>query len=159
KTAEEAGTRLFSIERSSNVKDFVTIGQVAAKDVAGLNGYKYVDESVAAGVWYYRLRMQDIDGKYTYSNVISVNVGAAFQGMLLYPNPVQDRLFVQMQSGQVEKTVVRLVDIQGKTLQQQEITLSSGVTSLTFDTRTLARGTYFVVVAGSRPQIRQFIKP
>ncbi|MBS1602736.1 MAG: DUF839 domain-containing protein, partial [Bacteroidetes bacterium] len=51
-TADEKGAKIFRIERSSNVKDFVTIGQVAAKDVAGLNGYKYVDESVAAGVWY-----------------------------------------------------------------------------------------------------------
>jgi len=159
KTADEKGTKLFSVERSSNAKDFVSIGQVAAKDVAGVNSYQYVDQSVAAGAWYYRLRMQDIDGKYTYSNVISVNVGAAFQGMLVYPNPVADRLFVQLQSTQVEKTVVRLVDMQGKTLQQQEVMLSNGVTSFTFDTRTLARGTYFISVAGSRPQIRQFVKP
>ena len=159
KTADETGTKLFSVERSSNAKDFVSIGQVAAKDVAGVNSYQYVDQSVAAGAWYYRLRMQDIDGKYTYSSVVSVNVGAAFQGMLVYPNPVADRLFVQLQSTQVEKTVVRLVDMQGKTLQQQEVTLSNGVTSFTFDTRMLAKGTYFISVAGSRPQIRQFVKP
>lgn len=159
KTADERGTKLFGIERSSNAKDFVVIGQVAAKEVAGVNSYQYIDQSVQAGNWYYRLKMQDIDGKYTYSNVISVNVGAAFHGMLLYPNPVRDRLFVQLQSAQVEKTVVRLVDMQGRTLQQQEVTLSNGVTSFTFDTRTLAKGTYFISVAGSKPQVRQFIKP
>jgi hypothetical protein len=79
--------------------------------------------------------------------------------MLVYPNPVQDRLFVQLQSTQAEKAMVRLVDLQGRTLQQQEVTLSNGVTSFTFDTRTLARGTYFISVGGSRPQIRQLIKP
>jgi len=159
KTADETGTRLFNVERSSNAKDFTFIGQVVAKDVAGPNSYQYVDQSVGAGVWYYRLKMQDIDGKFTYSPVISVNVGATFQGMLLYPNPVADRLFVQLQSTQTEKTVARLVDMQGRTLQQQEITLCNGVTSFVFDTRSLARGTYFISVGGSRPQIRQLIKP
>jgi sugar lactone lactonase YvrE len=158
-TTDEKATRLFSVERSGNARDFAPIGEVAAQNIAGTHWYQYTDQYVKGGTWYYRLRMQDIDGKSTYSNIISLNVGIDFQGMLLYPNPVNDRLYVQLESTQSEKTEVRLLDMQGKTLIRQDVTLSNGVTSFTFDTRGLAKGTYFISVAGSKPQIRQFIKP
>jgi len=157
-TTNEKGVKLFGIERSSDARDFVSIGSVPSQNTAGANSYRYIDGSASAGTLYYRLRMQDADGKYTYSNVISVNLGISVRGMQIYPNPVQDRLFVQLQSAQTEKTVVRLVNMEGKVLLQQDLTLNNGINAFSLDTRQLAAGTYFITIAGSQPRIRQFVK-
>lgn len=157
-TTDEVGTKVFFVERGKDPTAFTTIGSVTAAGSTGNNSYNYFDPAIPAGTWYYRLKMQDIDGKYTYGPVVAITAGALTRGMLLYPNPVKDRLFVQMQSTLVEKSVLRLIDMSGKVLQQQEVEMSSGVNAFTFNTDGLARGTYFITCSGSKAQVQRFIK-
>lgn len=158
-TANEVGTKTFFVERSKDAKAFASIGSVAAANTTGTNNYNYVDPSIPSGTWYYRLKMQDVDGKYTYSPVVSITAGVPAQGLVLYPNPVKDRLFVQVQATQPEKCVLRLMDMAGKVLQQQNVEISTGVNAFTFNTDGLARGTYLIICSGSKVQKSQFVKP
>lgn len=74
KTGEEGGTTKFQVERSAATPDnFIFITNVNA---TGSNSYySYVDESVdyqTTPLYYYRLKIMDANGNYTYSNSISV---------------------------------------------------------------------------------------
>ncbi|PJF33793.1 MAG: hypothetical protein CUN57_01220, partial [Phototrophicales bacterium] len=79
-TASEINNDYFTIERSFDGRNFESIGQVkgAGNSFEEIN-YSFVDESIAGissnRIVYYRLKQTDYDGVFTYSDVISVELG------------------------------------------------------------------------------------
>jgi hypothetical protein len=72
KTGFEDNLKSFEIERSaSNLNNFITVGTVNA---IGNNSYYYYRNELGAGasIYYYRLKLYDSNGNYTYSSTISV---------------------------------------------------------------------------------------
>lgn len=73
KTGVEDNLSRFEIERSaSNTNNFLQIGTVSA---IGNNSYYYYRDEMAMGptpIYYYRLKIVDNNGNYTYSITISV---------------------------------------------------------------------------------------
>ena len=67
----------FEVERGLNDREFEKIASLEAKGSAvGKTEYSYEDNSVfktTARSYYYRLKIVDQDGSFTYSNVINVN--------------------------------------------------------------------------------------
>ena len=94
KTADEVNTSAFEIERSTNSIDYTTIGNVNAIG-NGANHYNSVDERPVAGSNYYRLKMKDLNGKFTISRVVIVKHGAN-DGLQLAPIPSRSFVTVQL---------------------------------------------------------------
>lgn len=94
KTADEVNTAAFEVERSTNGVNYRTIGTVKAigRDA---NNYSLIDEAPVAGNNYYRLKMKDLDGKFTLSQVITVKHGAK-DGLQLAPVPARSYVTVQL---------------------------------------------------------------
>jgi sugar lactone lactonase YvrE len=158
-TSNEVNTQTFIVERGQGQKPFAAIGSVGANSTAGKNSYSYVDKGLAPGTYLYRLKMVDRDGHFTYSPVVSIQSTAAMTGrIVLYPNPVKDVLYVQLQAEGQETMILQLSDMQGRVLQQQEVQLSRGVTGLSFNTSSLAAGSYLILSAGEHKVTAQFIK-
>ena len=158
-TSNEVNTQTFIVERGQGKTAFAAIGSVSANSTAGKNSYSYVDKGLAPGTYLYRLKMVDRDAHFTYSPVVSIQSSAAMTGrIVLYPNPVKDVLYVQLQAEGQEMVILQLSDMQGKVLQQQEVQLSRGVTGLSFNTSSLAAGSYLILSAGEHKAIGQFIK-
>lgn len=93
-TAQEWNNAGFLVQRSPVGKDWEDIGFVAgAGDTSQPQAYTFLDQEPWPGRSYYRLAQTDLDGTVTYSKVEAVVVGQ--QAVLeLYPNPVQDQIFV-----------------------------------------------------------------
>ena len=75
-TATEINNKGFYVERSSNItQGFKAIGYIASKAVAGNSSntlaYNLVDENPIQSINYYRLKQVDINGKFSYSNIVS----------------------------------------------------------------------------------------
>jgi hypothetical protein len=117
-TAEEANTRQFVIERKTT-GDFIAIGQVAARG-QGNGNYTYDDATAAAGKVYYRLKMEDIDGRFTYSNIVTINVDQS--SSRVYPNPTDDKAYVQISDKNLLHTQAKLLDVNGKIISMFTIT-------------------------------------
>ena len=93
KTADETNTKEFILERSTDASTFTAIATIAAAG-AGNNSYSFKDPISFSGKLYYRLKMVDVDGKYTYSAIVTMtNTGN--NGASLYPNPVNDVAYLQ----------------------------------------------------------------
>lgn len=94
KTVEEADSKEFEIEKSTDLKQWITVGKVAAAgNFKGEKVYKFSDSNPAGNVVYYRLKMTDLDGSYEYTTYRSVS----FQTNVLeyfYPNPASDVLYI-----------------------------------------------------------------
>lgn len=146
---DEVNTQSFMVQRSDGNAAFVTVGTVAALSTPGTNGYNYTDAGLTPGTWLYRLQLVDKDGTITYSPIVSLTLGASGAGMLLYPNPVDDLLSVQLTAGAAGMRTVQLTDMQGHVLQEQVLTLNPGASTITFKTAGLSAGAYLIVSTGA----------
>ncbi|GGM95409.1 hypothetical protein GCM10010967_31050 [Dyadobacter beijingensis] len=94
-TSEESNSSHFEINRSTDGKTWATIGNVnASGESKQVIGYDFTDAAPKAGINYYRLRMVDADGTFTFSRIREASMGRGGE-LVLYPNPVQDELHIQ----------------------------------------------------------------
>jgi hypothetical protein len=109
----------YIVEESSDGIIYRQLGLVPASN-STVNTYSYIDGQVATGYNYYRLKIVELSGKITYSNIVLVNLKAGIT-VMLYPNPVTGQLTIQ-QFGTIQNKTAVLSDGQGKILQQIKLT-------------------------------------
>ncbi|MBE7170137.1 MAG: T9SS type A sorting domain-containing protein [Williamsia sp.] len=143
-TSIEYNTDKFVVERSHDGTGFASIGSVAAKgDSLHSTGYAFVDRQPANGLNYYRLKMLDKDGQFTYSSIVSVNLGSVNFRPAIYPNPVRTQLTVGgLTSGQAQ--TIRLVDQAGHTVYSK----TTSANKLYIDMSRQSSGIYWLVIIG-----------
>jgi len=78
-TAQEINNTGFYVEKSSDGVSFNTLGFVAS-NMSGR--YSYSDFGALTAANYYRLKQQDIDGKFTYSKIVLVETPAGIQQLV-----------------------------------------------------------------------------
>ncbi len=83
----EINTDKYEVEKSSNGRTFVKIGEVTATGATGVINYTFLDINPNAGDNFYRLKPIDIDGHFKYSAIVRVNLSNDTQ-LMFYPNPV-----------------------------------------------------------------------
>ncbi len=93
-TAAEKDNSHFELQRSTNGRDFTTIGQVLGTNQNQTTFYQYKDYEFQEGRNYYRLLQVDYDGKMSYSPIVQVWVVQKSR-FVVYPNPATDYFFVE----------------------------------------------------------------
>ncbi|MDB5251556.1 MAG: conserved repeat domain protein, partial [Flaviaesturariibacter sp.] len=143
-TASEVNTSSFVIEQRLESGVFETAGTVAASG-QGTGDYRFTTAMLAPGLYSFRLKMVDRDGRFTYSDVKPVRIGAAVETLTLMPNPVQSGTVRVRWSNSSGKAAVRVVDGAGRVV----YTVAVVGDSLEIRTRGWAAGTYQVVVGSA----------
>jgi hypothetical protein len=138
-TANEVNVAGFIVEKSTNGSNFENVGFVAAKNTASAT-YNFTT-SLTAGNNFYRLKMLDKDGTYSYSKVITLNNRTGLK-LELFPNPVVNTLTLTHEKA-TETARVKVTAIDGKILLTQ--VLQAGATQSTVDVSKLTKGTYVLV--------------
>ena len=163
-TATETNSKGFELQRSVNGKEFSAIAFVNSKSNNGVGAnYSYTDEKPFAGTNYYRLRQIDNDGKSALSNVIvlkSSQIKAEISRV--FPNPVQDKLNIVLNTIGAEKVTVSITDLVGKVIATKSVETVQGDNNISFNTASLAKGTYLIKVnstSNSELAIQKFVKP
>ncbi len=162
-TSNQVNGNYFEVERSLDAINFSAIGQVSVNQSNDpTHSYSYNDNlaSVNASVLYYRLKVVDVDGNYSYSKVVSVNLDQTDTKMSLYPNPATEYAVLKIFSEKPNMAIMRLLDESGKTLRSGSYTLTRGNNSLMIDQlATLPKGMYVVqVVVNSSLYNQKLIK-
>jgi hypothetical protein len=95
KTSNESNFSHFVLEKSTNAIEFQTVNSFQWNKT-GL--YQYKDRSVENKTWYYRLKMVDIGGAFTYSAIVKVLFAETSKVTVseIYPNPVLNNTKVTM---------------------------------------------------------------
>lgn len=140
-TAAEVKNDHFEIERSSDGVQFKSIGTVPGrKNSNTIQTYTYTDNSVQPGTNWYRIKQVDVDGLFSYSVVVSVQLsdGNSFEVM---NNPVKDMLNIYLSAAFAQNTSVRIIDIAGKELKKIE-GIRAG--TLSVNVSGLAAGIYLI---------------
>jgi len=141
-TASEVNTDVFFIERSSDAIRYESLGKVAAKGSTGDNYYTFTDRTALKGNNFYRLKMTDLNGSFTYSETpININRDASPQ-ISVYPSPAKDVITVV--TGIAGKLAI--YSSEGKLVHTQQLLAGNA----TVDVSRLVTGIYFIEQAGQR---------
>ena len=158
-TAQESNTSYFSIEKSKDARLFDAFKQVpAAGNSNTIINYSAYDDEPFAGTSWYRLKMADKDGKYTYSNAVAVN--NLVQNMVsINPNPASSVLNINVQSITAANAFIQITDVHGKTLLQTTRIISNGFNTFPFDVSHFAKGMYILkIIQNNNAQNLEWIK-
>ena len=122
-TTDEKNTATFELERSADGITFKPLAQLPAKDNAGNNSYGWTDNNPYSGANFYRLKMIDQNGSFTYSQVVSVIFNAKVAAIEIYPNPGNIKAFkLKMMYAENGKYTMRLYNLSGMLLYETTIT-------------------------------------
>ncbi len=110
-TTEEVNLAYFEIEQSSNAKDFKPVGRIkAASSQQGTVRNWRFNYPAGEGIFFYRIRQVDTDGRFQFSGTRKVG-GAAELSIAVFPNPV----FIELQvAGVAPGTKVQVLDAGGR---------------------------------------------
>lgn len=119
-TTDEVHTAYFAIERSKGDGPFIELGKVQAANAPGNHDYVFTDNDAPAELVQYRIKQVDIDGKYTYSKVVSLNRSGNQSGIRLYPNPAIASFRVILPSG-TGQAKLQIYDMSGKEVLRSKV--------------------------------------
>ena len=162
-TASELNTSRFEVQKSLAAATWSTIGEVPAfGNSTQPRIYGLTDFDPVLGNNYYRLKIIDNDGTFSYSNIINIPISEVVVNSFvkIYPNPTGGELFVEIQSTGVYDTKVIAYDIVGKKTFEKASGLIKGLNKLKFDFSLLANGAYILQFADSDGKLHsaKFIK-
>jgi hypothetical protein len=148
-TEMEENSDHFAIERSTDAgAHWATIGTVPAHgNSATPIDYTYTDNSPAPGTDEYRLQLVDLDGQYTYSEVVVIRNGL-IGTVSVFPNPATDYVNVTLGGSSTESMLIRLYNLSGQLLQERNLS-NAGGTTVPLTVNTYPSGAYMLVVTGS----------
>lgn len=152
-TATEDGNRGFSVERSMNGRNFLPLGWVDGNgDTNERMEYGFTDDDVTPGQqYYYRLRQEDFDGAFAYSEVVTASIAGSADVLTgrVFPNPtIAGRTSLELFPEHDGSWEVSIIDASGRTLNTRKHNLTAGYNLLPINLGEHPEGTYFIRVSG-----------
>jgi len=147
-TSTETNNLGFAVERKTTNTDWSEIGFVSGNGTTTEpNFYSYSDNSLSSDKYYYRLKQQDFDGSFEYSNIIEIDVTTVSEFVLKqnYPNPFNPSTTIEFnipEQGLVNLSVYNLLGEKVATLVNTQ--MESGAHKVDFNASVLASGIYLV---------------
>ncbi len=153
KTILEKDVAYFEIEKSTNGKDFVTLGRketiLGNSSNQEIRSYQMLDNSPANGTNYYRLKTINKDETNEFSKIISVNFeGKQTLSLSVYPVPVKNDvnsvLNVAFFTPKEENVTLEIISLTGVRVAKYEQKAQAGQNKISLKTSNLAVGTYII---------------
>ena len=146
----------YGLERSTDGTYFSNlIIKTAQNSNSGSQQYQYLDDlsSENGNVFYYRLRMVDIDGSSKYSNVVMIRKDEkSIQGISVIPNPVSHGMAtIRFKATETGTAEIRIINMAGKLVLSQKNNVYEGINSLSINNlNRLETGTYLLQVVNDQ---------
>jgi extracellular elastinolytic metalloproteinase len=154
KTVSEMDVKDFTVEWSADAVTWTSLGNVNAQNLSN-NSYNFMHSDPVIGNNYYRIKMNDIDGKFTYSPVRTVTLKESGNpAVVLIPNPVNANAMLYI-SKEVKATSVKVYNAAGSMIMQ--LAVGAGVQQVRISTTGLAPGIYTIETNGANRQITRMM--
>ncbi|HET8573226.1 MAG TPA: T9SS type A sorting domain-containing protein [Edaphocola sp.] len=150
--AEARNISGFVVEQATDGKRFQEIGLVSYNN--GQEKFRFMDVKNHHQNDFYRLKIMDINHRFTYSPVIAINNNLLPSlDLFCSPNPVHSTLYIKA-GNSIGAAKVYLTDLPGKILLEQNIIFQSE-TAIPISLENLPPGVYFIKIQTGN-QARQF---
>src|SRR6185437_12944704 len=145
-TASELNNKYFIVQKSADGINFTNIGTVAgAGNSNSILTYNYIDKTASNGETYYRIEQVDINGDYTFSDIVAVS-SSGNSNINIYPVPVKEGhdLTIDFTSNSNQVITVYVINIVGKTLAAYTKNIEKGANAFNIPTNHLPPAMYIV---------------
>ncbi len=130
----------YIIEKSNDGVLFKQIGIVAAQN---LFNYTFEDNNNENGKSYYRLKIVESNGTFSYSAIkVITHTGKALQVNNIFPNPVTNFVQLHLNYNKIAVGKVQIIDALGKILITKQINVIAGFNSKIIQFNKLQKGIY-----------------
>jgi hypothetical protein len=144
-TTVELNTKHFDVEWSDDGRQFYKIATIAAAGNSSQTlHYSYLHSQPKNAYNFYRLKMVDIDGRFTYSPIVKVSIAINIFSINAFPNPVTDFLQLQIIAVKDQTIVLTLHSTDGKMIASKQFTVSKGSNLLKWNVQSVSTGNYFI---------------
>lgn len=149
-TSNEKDFELFEVQKSADAKSFEAIGKVYANETIGTyqKSYGFIDNNATSLKNYYRLKMIDADGSFSYSKIINIkNEGTGSIVGEFYPNPIAGGYasidITTSQAGTWQSTII---STDGKIINRESHNLIKGHNSLKLSFQKTPKGEQIILL-------------
>jgi len=156
-TASEINNDFFSVEHSTDGLSFVEIAQVDGNGTtSNQQTYIFTHSNPVSGLNYYRLKQQDFDGAFEYSETRVIHIEKASQ-IRIFPTLVSEEITVTRGANNESELTIYIYKMTGRQVLKQ--VLPAGVSSIELNLSHLARSHYFIRLQDQEKVItKQFSK-
>ena len=155
-TESEQNSDYFTVERSEDAVNFK--GIFSLKSSGNSNETKYYscsDHNISglSNTVYYRLKQVDYDGKYTYSDIVSVDLhqeGVIIKSVFKDESTIIVRAYSNCESSYFE---LQLIDISGAIVFMQKTILDKGINKIKIPIARMSKGVYIIRLSGDQQKL------
>jgi hypothetical protein len=161
-TTQEMNNKQFLLEYSRDGIHFDPCKEVPSLAASGYSNqvlqYHVVNEKVAEGHNYYRIRQEDIDGTFYYpSSIIDINRSVGpLPSLFVFPNPCRHQVNIRFMAQASGRYRLQMMAINGCMVQDDVIDAQEGLNDYRMLTQNLQDGMYTIAItddAGYRQSI------
>ena len=161
-TAREQNSAYFEVERSMDGLIFQTIGRVdASGNTNDVRRYDFTDQdlyNMDGQTVAYRLRQVDMDGSFSYSSVVQLDLAAQSSLELnVYPNPTVDRININWSSNEHVRHI-QVINMNGQAVYEKSFKLGDDLGRTNIEVNDWAKGAYLLkVITPGSSEVKKFI--
>ena len=111
--------------------------------------YFFTDKSPVNGTGYYRLKMIDLDGKFTYSKAIRITADQTNTALVIYSNPFSDQIRLKINVSRPQNLLMTVTDMLGKTYVAKSYQAQSGDNFVNLQPSISSSGMYILRIQGN----------
>jgi len=140
--ASQTNNRHYTIRKSENANDFLTLATIQNIDDAE-KVYHYTDYNPFAGYNYYKLFQTDLDGTTKELKTIAVYAGLNTEYLQIYKN-AEGNLSIKLNHPISKSAELKLLTVEGRVIHQQQISIAEKVAVLSKNS--ISSGIYIIQV-------------
>lgn len=147
----------FDIERSTDGRNFTTVGKILIQTQATKMQYRFEDNltDVSAPVIYYRLKSRSTNNSLQYSRIIRLATSTK-QELVIYPNPAKNFVQLSITSDKTAKATISFFTLNGQPVVVKPVSLKEGNnTFVIYEVQALPDGLYVVEIDKGGAKERQ----
>jgi hypothetical protein len=146
-TARERNVAIHIVERSADGANWTEIGRKAGQNDSNVSVKYEVEDRTPLFKAYYRLRSVDTDGAESLSNTIVLTRKNEVFGITnVMPNPTTDRVTVQFAVQNESSITIRITDINGRIVLEQQMEPVAGINEVPVYLNRLQSGVYNIAI-------------
>ena len=123
--SQEQNLSRYELERSIDGSSFARVATVTAQNQSSETTYTHNDITTLFET-YYRLKIIDIDGSFTYSSIVFIRKTAAKNEFSVLGNPFGSEIVLQYKLSRDQKISVQLLNAAGSLLRKEEYAATAG---------------------------------
>jgi hypothetical protein len=163
-TFTEINNAYFEIQKSITGNNFETFNTVNSQAMNGNSStplnYQFIDKKPFEKITYYRLKQVDKNGKFSYSNIISIKTNDKNIAIIdVYPNPVINKeLNISLSNLQIGSYFLTITNAIGQMVLSKLVAIRNAneINKIAIENNFIA-GTYFIKITGNNTDLTKQI--